>query len=793
MHYYHQPQQPQPGGYGPPRPPSHGYPPQQQPGGYPQMHSSSAPAPVAGSPGAYLAAQQQHQPYSLAAPAPPQAPHRPGHPVVMIPQRAPQQHMMHQQQQVQPYPPQPPQYPSQHSSPPFQPPRPQPPYHSRPASVAVPQSGSPPRQPTVQVQIPRPGPSSPAPIDKEQLLLSLADEYVAAAHAMGSSVALSRRQSDENKYYKLMSTALGCMEAALKNSRMHPRLEAALILRYASLLHEETENTVEEEEILSKGITLCERHRMLDLKYTMQHLLAQSLFKSSHAAALKSIDGVIHYAEMYQHIPWIYAFRFLRASLCMQSDSHSELTSAMHTLHEVSSLSERLGDSAIYVASTTIMAMVHLRLMNPDSVEQAQRAIASARSLQLQLTMDELGQIITLLDIIDLACNLQSYRPNQAVAKVRDLQVVMDSAVHGDDQTGDDGTFSILIHRNPNAQLTGMTGGIFQKNSDGRDRLSISWMRRRDLWMLGYYLSGVTALLKNSTEAKADSYLKEGLKLTRETLTVPDRNPSSISGASARMEWHRALDWHLRLYQCFMACNKAEWKAARAHLAALDQAAPMISEDRRPAMTRFAIYLNGVIEQGCGNTETALSHFRMLYVTAAVPNQRTVQSDLSVLAIMNTLLMIRSPTHPMHSEAEGLLQRIEQYCQSHPNQSMVSAFELLKATTRGKDSSIIKMKQCIQKALHAAKAVTNNQLLCICMNYMTAAFFTNIIGEQTEKSARAGKVLARRAGDKLWQCVADHMLADTYEKRGDAQQAASARAEAQAFMPYLPAPLREPR
>ncbi|GME59862.1 Cohesin loading factor [Neofusicoccum parvum] len=253
---------------------------------------------------------------------------------------------------------------------------------------------------------------------------------------------------------------------------------------------------------------------MLDLKYTMQHLLARSVFKTNHAAAFKSIDGVIQYAEMYQHVVWIYAFRLLRASICMQSGSHADLTAAVHTLHEVSSLSEKLGDLAIYVASTTMLAMIYLRLMNSDSIEQAQRAIASARSFQLQLTVDELGQMVALLDLIDLACNLQSYKPDQAVNKMRDLQAIMDSAVNTDN-TRDDGTFSILIQRSPSAQLTGMTGGIFQKNVDGRDRLSISWMRRRDLWMLGYYLSGVTALLKNPTEDKAESYLKEGLKLTR--------------------------------------------------------------------------------------------------------------------------------------------------------------------------------------------------------------------------------------------------------------------------------------
>lgn len=276
-----------------------------------------------------------------------------------------------------------------------------------------------------------------------------------------------------------------------------------------------------------------------------------------------------------------------------------------------------------------------------------------------------------------------------------------------------------------------------------------------------------------------------------ETLSVPDRNPSSIADATSRTEWHRSLDWHFRLYQCFMACNKADWKTARTHLATLDQAAPTFTDDRMASMRRFVIYLNGVIEQGRGNTEVALNQFGMLYGT--IPTQRTAQGDLSILAVMNTLLMIRSPSHAMHAEAEGMLKSIEGQCQSHPNKSMVSAFQMLKATTQGKESSIVKMKQCIQLALHAAKAVSNNQLLCICMNYMTAAFFTNIIGEQTEKSAKAGRVLARRAGDRLWQCVADNMLADTYEKRGDAQNAAQARQEAETLLPYVPGPLRQAR
>lgn len=61
------------------------------------------------------------------------------------------------------------------------------------------------------------------------------------------------------QYQKLIATGLGCLEAALAGGRLEPRLEAKMRLRYAGVLLEETENMMEAETVLSKGITLCEQ------------------------------------------------------------------------------------------------------------------------------------------------------------------------------------------------------------------------------------------------------------------------------------------------------------------------------------------------------------------------------------------------------------------------------------------------------------------------------------------------------------------------------------------------------
>jgi hypothetical protein len=58
------------------------------------------------------------------------------------------------------------------------------------------------------------------PVDYQVLLLSLADEYLNAAHRHGTKTALVTTQVEVEEYYKLVSTGLACLEAVLKVSRV---------------------------------------------------------------------------------------------------------------------------------------------------------------------------------------------------------------------------------------------------------------------------------------------------------------------------------------------------------------------------------------------------------------------------------------------------------------------------------------------------------------------------------------------------------------------------------------------
>lgn len=67
---------------------------------------------------------------------------------------------------------------------------------------------------------PTPAKSAKPPVDYQVLLLSLADEYLNAAHARGTIVSLATRETDVEEYYKLVATGLGCLEAVLKVSEL---------------------------------------------------------------------------------------------------------------------------------------------------------------------------------------------------------------------------------------------------------------------------------------------------------------------------------------------------------------------------------------------------------------------------------------------------------------------------------------------------------------------------------------------------------------------------------------------
>ncbi|KAL2828267.1 cohesin loading factor-domain-containing protein [Aspergillus cavernicola] len=708
------------------------------------------------------------------------------------------------------------------------PPTPQPPKKPKPVTVTPSVSATPPVAATppaqspnpLQVLIPAPSPDvqqkiqrppskkqtqkhptqQPAQkpgkpgIDYQVLLLAMADEYLDAAHSHGTTVALTRRDMEVVEYYRLVATGLGCLEAVLKNWRLQPRVEALVRLRYARILFEETDNDLEAETALSKGIDLCERNRMLDLKYSMQHLLARMLYKTNPKASLKAVDGMIQDVEAYRHSAWEHAFRFLRVSLSLSSPGHQESTSALQHLHKISNMASRNGDRAVSAMSAIIEALAHLQQgSSSDSIEQAQRAIAVARSHQLNDELRHIPQLTTLVQIVDICCSLLEYDVNQSAQKLKVLQDLMDERLT-DSNWRADGSFSIPLSGKSAGPSSMDTGDILQVQS-GTLLLSFSWLPQHDLYALCYFLSSITLSCKNSYDGrKAEKFLQEGVRMLKGNFRTPQEITESLVNANRRVEWRRTLFCNLLIQQVSLACGRTDWDLASRTLNELQQETQAFGDDLPGAIQCLMEYAAGTIAQATGDLQAALSAFQSPLLSLSSSFSKTARNDphrdISILAAINTVLILREPSHPYHFHLPSLLSTLESFCRASPNKYIQAAYYLLCATVQ--TDSTIQTKQYLQQALQSATAIGNSQITCMTLTFMSWKYFRGVVGEQAEKSARAGRAMAKKANDRLWVSVTDEMLAETLERQGKGEEANSVREEGNRVMIGLPSALRRP-
>lgn len=102
-------------------------------------------------------------------------------------------------------------------------------------------------------------PPKSRPVNTVPLMAAVSEECLEKARSMSHDVAMTLDPEAVTEYQKLIATGLSCLEALLQNSRLTPREEARIRLRYATVLHEETDNMMEAETALTKGISLCDK------------------------------------------------------------------------------------------------------------------------------------------------------------------------------------------------------------------------------------------------------------------------------------------------------------------------------------------------------------------------------------------------------------------------------------------------------------------------------------------------------------------------------------------------------
>lgn len=519
----------------------------------------------------------------------------------------------------------------------------------------------------------------------------------------------------------------------------------------------------------------------------------------------------------YRHVAWQYAFRFLRATLSLSSSSHQDSVSAFSHLHKIVNLANRNGDKAVSIVSALVEALAHLQNSTSyDAIEHAQRTIAAARSHQLDDTLRNIPQLNTLVQMVDICCSLLDYDVNQSSEKLRIMQELMDEKLH-DPNWRADGSFSIPLSAKSIGPSSMDTGDILQVQN-GILYMSFNWLPQHDLYALCYFLSAVTLSTKNSYDGrKAEKFLQEGLRMVKGLLSsflisvkthprpnranrysgnskVPQSLPESMLSASKRIEWRKVLCCNLLLQRLFLACGRSDWGLAGQTLEELRQMAAELGDNVPKSLGCMMQYAVGTIAQGTGDLQTALLAFQSPLLSLSPSDSKTCRNDpgrdVSILAAINTILIILDPKHPLHNRLPQVLSTVESFCKNNTNKYIQASFHLVCALVQSE--STIQTKQYLQHALQSATAISNSQITCMTLSFMSWKYFRGVVGEQAEKSAKAARAMAKRANDRLWVSVTDVMLAETLERQGKEEEANTVREEGQRVMSGLPSELKRP-
>lgn len=663
--------------------------------------------------------------------------------------------------------------------------------HSRPLQPV--ELNSTPKQPATKFPYPRDSPlqsDEPEP-DYPTLLCVLADDYLEAAR---------KQPALTETYYTLIATALGCLESVLANFKLPPVREAQVCLRYAQILYEETENYDEAETALTKSIELCERNKLIDLKYEMQLLLAKVLYESKPKAALRDMQRMIDDIEAYHHTAWLYIYRFQLAMFSLASSAPGEVHSSTVQLEKLSTLARNTSDSAILAFAATVEALLHLSSSNHDAITATQSALAKARALQLNPDVESNPQMTILMEFIELACSVRDCNIAQSEVKRKIMHDVLYKSI-GHSNWRDDGLIYIPISKRAiaNIQLQG-TGHVIERN--GRYFLTFSWLGKEEIEAMGFLFSADSVAYKNGADGgKAEKFAEAGLSLVRSW-----KKPALGSGyrqSESAYVFQRLLEAQLLVLLSFMECSKGLWEAAKKHVAEARAISNDVGETFPVNLNSSLLYLDGAIQQGTGNLTAAFQIYQSpslalglpssdtSKVSAQISNSHFADSDVThnfrILAAMNSAFILQNPAHPQHHRLSALISNLDPVVQSCGNVYIQAHFSLLVSfmPTTG-----LTVKQYLRSAMEAGQKIGSAQTTAIALICMQDKLFKGVVEDQALKCAKAASHQARRSGDPLLMHMAATLEAQSLEVHGMASEASQLNADAQAKWNALPEAVR---
>lgn len=128
-----------------------------------------------------------------------------------------------------------------------------------------------------------------------------------------------------------------------------------------------------------------------------------------------------------KHHHWVYAFRFLKTSIYLQSSNPAE-THALENLKAIGNLANQRGERAIFVVACLLEGLSLLKNLKDDAIVRIQACIAQTFQYQLE-DSNRIPQLDALALMLDLACSLQQKSTLEVMQKLKNIQDRMDSSM----------------------------------------------------------------------------------------------------------------------------------------------------------------------------------------------------------------------------------------------------------------------------------------------------------------------------------------------------------------------------
>jgi len=179
----------------------------------------------------------------------------------------------------------------------------------------------------------------------------------------------------------------------------------------------------------------------------------------------------------------------------------------LRDLTKIFNAAKRRRDPSIGAIAATLEALVHLRNRNNNWLDDAQHAIAAARSQQHSASGSGLTQVETMIYILDISCSLNPYDYKQSQQKMHAMHDYFKSTPQA---KKDHNILSIPIGP-ADEPLVVETAGVFTRLPNGQLNLTLTWISPLDLFVLGSLVSSLALCRRNAKERRSEPLLRDSL------------------------------------------------------------------------------------------------------------------------------------------------------------------------------------------------------------------------------------------------------------------------------------------